>query len=71
MLCYYFCNTLLYNYLSISVKRLKVLPFLVTFPKNIFSGRTQKASRKAFAIGQLPVAKKPCRNSIFFIVFSS
>lgn len=41
MLCYYFCNTLLYNYLSISVKRLKVLPSLVTFPKNMFSGLTQ------------------------------
>ena len=31
----------LHNYLSISVKRLKVLPSLVTFPKNMFSGRTQ------------------------------
>ena len=67
----YYVIECLHNYLSISVKRLKVLPFLVTFPKNIFSGRTQKAFRKAFAIWQLPVAKKPCRNSIFFIVFSS
>ena len=31
----------LYIILSISVKRLKVLPSLVTFPKNMFSGRTQ------------------------------
>lgn len=67
----YYVIECLHNYLSISVKRLKVLPFLVTSPKNIFSGRTQKASSKAFAIAQLPVAKKPCRNSIFFIVFSS
>ena len=26
-----------------------------------------KASCRAFAIGQLPVAKKPCKNSIFFM----
>lgn len=26
-----------------------------------------KASCKAFAIGQLPVAKNPCKNSIFFM----
>lgn len=30
-----------------------------------------KTSLIAFAIGQLPVAKNPCRNSIFFIVYSS
>lgn len=28
-----------------------------------------KASLSALAIGQLPVAKKPCRNSIFFMLF--
>ena len=32
----YYVIECLHNYLSISVKRLKVLPSLVTFPKNIF-----------------------------------
>ena len=37
----YYVIKCLHNYLSISLKRLKVLPSLVTFPKNIFSGLTQ------------------------------
>ena len=37
----YYVIKCLHNYLSISVKRLKVLPSLVTFSKNMFSGRTQ------------------------------
>ena len=37
----YYIIECLHNYLSISVKRLKVLPSLVTFPKNISSGLTQ------------------------------
>ena len=37
----YYVIKCLHNYLSISVKRLKVLPSLVTFPKIMFSGRTQ------------------------------
>ena len=37
----YYVIKCLHNYLSISVKRLKVLPSLVTFPKNISSGLTQ------------------------------
>ena len=37
----YYIIKCLHNYLSISVKRLKVLPSLVTFPKNISSGLTQ------------------------------
>lgn len=37
----YYIIKCLHNYLSISVKRLKVLPSFVTFPKNMFSGRTQ------------------------------
>ena len=39
----YYVIECLHNYLSISVKRLKVRPSLATFPKNIFSGRTQYA----------------------------
>lgn len=39
----YYVIECLHNYLSISVNRLKVRPSLVTFPKNIFSGRTQYA----------------------------
>ena len=37
----------------------------------ITTATPSKTSLIAFAIGQLPVAKKPCRNSIFFIVYSS
>lgn len=39
----YYIIECLHNYLSIPVKRFKVLPSLVTFPKNIFSVRTQLA----------------------------